>query len=299
MSHFTVLVSAADEGWLEEIFAPYNEDISFDSPYAVWEDKTDEIEDDWNNHTIEVVVMEDGTYKFTWDDCFKVGKGFKQELVIPEHLERREVLLKEMYPDIDLFAEEYYGYCYNDSEESYGYWTNPVAKWDWWCVGGRWEGLLKLKDGTEVSSAYKGDVDWEFMRNHNVEREMERWDLYVKVLEQSQITVEEEVAVTDSEEKRAMWNRIRADNDAGEHYDLHKLWDFKPLALTREEHEKCAYKQRLTFAFIDNDGAWHEHAHMGWFAATWDEQPDYDQDFWNFVDSLDDDDMVFVVDCHI
>jgi len=26
--------------------------------------------------------------------------------------------------------------------------TNPNAKWDWWTVGGRWTGLLKLKPGS-------------------------------------------------------------------------------------------------------------------------------------------------------
>lgn len=27
--------------------------------------------------------------------------------------------------------------------------TNPNKKWDWWKIGGRWTGMLKLKDGAE------------------------------------------------------------------------------------------------------------------------------------------------------
>lgn len=28
--------------------------------------------------------------------------------------------------------------------------TNPNAKWDWWTIGGRWTGLLRLKEGAEA-----------------------------------------------------------------------------------------------------------------------------------------------------
>lgn len=27
--------------------------------------------------------------------------------------------------------------------------TNPNAKWDWWSIGGRWTGLLRMKPGTD------------------------------------------------------------------------------------------------------------------------------------------------------
>jgi hypothetical protein len=37
--------------------------------------------------------------------------------------------------------------------------TNPNAKWDWWQVGGRWDGLLALRDGVFASQACIADID--------------------------------------------------------------------------------------------------------------------------------------------
>lgn len=50
--------------------------------------------------------------------------------------------------------------------------TNPNAKWDWWTIGGRWSGLLKLKPGVyynnqnRVNFAYAGDVDIDELRRN-------------------------------------------------------------------------------------------------------------------------------------
>ena len=37
-----------------------------------------------------------------------------------------------------------------------GYWHNPNARWDWWEIGGRWRGLLRLLPG---KSGYRAPVD--------------------------------------------------------------------------------------------------------------------------------------------
>lgn len=42
--------------------------------------------------------------------------------------------------------------------------SNPNAKWDWYSLGGRWEGLLLLKDGSRVDQAKKKDIDIDKMR---------------------------------------------------------------------------------------------------------------------------------------
>lgn len=35
----------------------------------------------------------------------------------------------------------------DDVTQKRGYWHNPQGYWDWWTVGGRWCGMLRLKDG--------------------------------------------------------------------------------------------------------------------------------------------------------
>lgn len=56
--------------------------------------------------------------------------------------------------------------------EEEGYYDNPNAKWDWYILGGRWSGMIKLKEGatgvagrsgvfkneTGIDSAKKGDI---------------------------------------------------------------------------------------------------------------------------------------------
>ena len=37
---------------------------------------------------------------------------------------------------------------------------NPNSKWNWYCVGGRWDKFLKTIKGEQVNTAYVNEVDW-------------------------------------------------------------------------------------------------------------------------------------------
>ena len=39
-----------------------------------------------------------------------------------------------------------------------GYWENPNARWDWYAIGGRWRGMLRLRDGSRADVAVVGEV---------------------------------------------------------------------------------------------------------------------------------------------
>lgn len=73
--------------------------------------------------------------------------------------------------------------------------TNPNKRWDWWEVGGRWSGFLKLKEGAHGELGRKGlmgscaadgpgradvalarDVDFAGMRDEAGKDAGERWD---------------------------------------------------------------------------------------------------------------------------
>ena len=49
---------------------------------------------------------------------------------------------------------------------------NPDSKWDWYSIGGRWDGFLVLKERDEeggiieTNEALVGEVDWEYMLEH-------------------------------------------------------------------------------------------------------------------------------------
>ncbi len=63
-------------------------------------------------------------------------------------------------------------YDIDDETDKKGHWTNPNSKWDWYSLGGRWSGMIKLRDGatgingragtfgneTGIDQARKGDI---------------------------------------------------------------------------------------------------------------------------------------------
>lgn len=50
---------------------------------------------------------------------------------------------------------------------------NPNSKWDWYCIGGRWDGYLYLKETDSegnrigVNHAYMNEIDWDYMFEQN------------------------------------------------------------------------------------------------------------------------------------
>lgn len=81
-----------------------------------------------------------------------------------------ELYIKDKYPDYDTYLKDYHGV---DDPTLQGYWYNPNAKWDWYQLGGRWSGLIKLKNNTDgvigepslvaknipgIDQAKKGDI---------------------------------------------------------------------------------------------------------------------------------------------
>ena len=110
----------------------------------------------------------------------------------PEQLQEDFEKRKESYGTFEEYMREYHGYILENGV--WGSYTNPNSKWDWWVVGGRWSGHLKLKEGSkgELGSpgvfgtpaepgyadvARKGDVDWEFMRNKGGNIAAQKWDI--------------------------------------------------------------------------------------------------------------------------
>lgn len=79
------------------------------------------------------------------------------------YIEENETDLVEGKIEEDLFMEwvhSYYGYEYDYETNTFGYYSNPNGKWDWWNIGGRWKDYIKLKNGTYRDCARVKDVDF-------------------------------------------------------------------------------------------------------------------------------------------
>jgi len=64
-----------------------------------------------------------------------------------------ETPIREAYKTFEEYVKDYCSYSERDPEKGrYGYWDNPKAKWDWYQLGGRWTGVFKLKQYTNLSA---------------------------------------------------------------------------------------------------------------------------------------------------
>jgi hypothetical protein len=157
------------------------------------------------------------------------------------------------------------------------------SRWDWWVVGGRWAGYF-ISRGRAVSALWPdrhndtgraltsnqcdvvrcGDVDWEAIR-----------------------------ALHLSEAAR-YWDEMAARGVAPE------LFGIDP-SVTRDEY--LALRRHVaTHSLVTKDGEWREMARMGWFSMTVDEgksRETWEDEYLAYVASLDDEDVLVLVDAHV
>ena len=279
MSHFTVLVIGEN---IDEKLAPFDEGLAV-TPYI---DKTrEEVEKEYAKLRREATV---GSFK-QFQAYLDGYRGKVEET--PEYL--RKYANPMSLPE---FAKTYYG---GKLDENGNLLTtyNPDSKWDWYQIGGRWAGLLRVKDSSngnrgnpsllmdefeykpnEVDSAQFGDIDWEKML-HDPEAEKKLRDFW-------------EIAVNaDMDDKRRL-----------DQFILYKPQYYLNAYKTVDE-----YVRRLTlfstYAVITDDGVWHGKGDMGWFGMSSesdDEAANWDNGYWNrFLANLSPDTLITVLDCHI
>ncbi len=176
---------------------------------------------------------------------------------------------------------------YTEHDGKYGYFVNPNAKWDWYSIGGRWSGMLHVAGGHwDVSRV--GDIDWESMRETENQSAKAQYELYAKAMEEGKPQPDMGLAFV-KEDKIVSWggDTLFVKGDTFDDYLKRRGYTTKyPIS---------------TYAYVDKDGSWHERGEMGWFGLS---SNDKELDVWldmlhTFIDSLDADDVVACVDCHI
>lgn len=125
MSHFVVFVIGDD---VEKQLAPYDESIEVE-PYFSPEDM------DLDSFNVRTAVE-------------VLGKK-------PEEVTSQDAIdaMKKKYPDVDDYVIE---------DGKFGRMTtyNPKSKWDWYQVGGRWQGLFVAKPGVRLTDENIGEQSW-------------------------------------------------------------------------------------------------------------------------------------------
>lgn len=289
MSHFTVLVIGDN---IEQQLAPYHE---FECTGT----------DDQYVQDIDVTA-----------ECKENGLGW-------HGLEDKTVTSED---DIDKAGEHKYGYAIVDAAGNLikaVNRTNPNRQWDWYQLGGRWSGFLKLKPGAvgatgepglmgshfakgadRADQARKGDVDIAGMRDQAGEKAGAKWDKAHAL--SGGATWESWEAV------RARISNIDA---AREFYHAQPAlqalkkgdpdgfgWDIDDnLAGPRDAYVQAARDRALSPYAVVHKGEWCAKGEMGWFGMSDDKvkQGDWNKLVSDLIDGLPDDTLLTLVDCHI
>ena len=155
-----------------------------------------------------------------------------------------------------------------------GYWQNPNAKWDWYVIGGRFRGKLRLRGGGRSDYAEIRDIDTS--RDEPAYRAaLAFWDYKVGGAEKPPAA------------------SLQDDSWKPEYY-TERFGDRETFARFRSDF--------LFRAVVTPDRKWHEVGEMGWWGVSFETHED-------IVDWLDHyherfvrpymDHMLVVVDCHI
>ena len=298
MSHFTVMVIGHDH---ESQLAPFHEFecTGLNDQYVQDVDITDEIIDlmQNDNKDSDDPLMESLEYH-----------GLDERIV-------------ESEGEVDRDGDHKFGYAVvrNGKLIKAVNRTNPDRKWDWYQVGGRWTGMLKPKDGANgikgspglmtapaeagrADMALKRDVDWEGMRNESGQKAGELWDQVRAVspdVWESWDSVRERIS--DIDQARDFYHSQPGRKALRTSSDRSLMWVEDSILCSREEYVQRAREAACTTFAVLKDGQWYERGEMGWWGMVSDEK---DRDVWNtkvseLIDSLDDDTLITIVDCHI
>lgn len=280
MSHFTVAVISRkqlDEDTLASIMAPYDENLIV-APYIgetaadYLKKKREEFQEYKDEGCYAEYIKDPESYIKEFGERnpghIEYLKNFMNlyNSTDEELLEKRRAEYKKQNDD-----DWEYGESFLDEHDNRIDYYNPNSKWDWYSVGGRWEGLLTKKDGYACNIAQIKDVEW----GNNPDYEKYKSD----------------------EDFVKGYNNLLEVGDT-----FRRASYFKEIYPTIEDYIRSKVAI-TTFAVIDANGFWHEKGQMGWFACS-SETPEEARD-WNrswydvHIKDVNPEWYVTIVDCHI
>ncbi len=314
MSHFTVLVIGDD---VEKQLQPYHEYecTGIEDEYVIDVDTTDEVKE----------YLERELFVGPRKDNGKIDDQYYEEqaneyLTEWKKMTRLEYLQsKGLTPEeIDEEIIDYNGFKKKEDGNWYRH-TNPNSQWDWWVVGGRWAGFFKLKPGgsgragssgffgTPAEEGYvdvvkKKDIDFEGMLKEVEEKAAKSYDEVWEVIKDTPIaeswaSVRERFDNIDEARKfyHAQERVIVASEKLTPWIELDDYQVDRDVYIEREKNRTFS-----TYAIV-KDSKWYAKGKMGWWAISSDEvnQNEWNQKVMELIESVDDETLFTLVDCHI
>lgn len=224
---------------------------------------------------------------------------------------------KKNYDSFDSFISGWHGYIKKDGV--YGHYTNPNSKWDWWEIGGRWTGHFKLKPGVSgmvgnpglmtapaeegyVDSCLKKNIDFVGMFDDAYDNAVKRYDEVYEVIKDLPVAEAWESVVARFEnidDARAFYHkqeRVIAFNKIASPFS-----SLEPFQEDRETYVNKSVRSSLTTYAVVKDSVWYQKGDMGWWGVSSNEKSkeEWENKFYELMNSASDDTLFTIVDCHI
>ena len=194
-----------------------------------------------------------------------------------------------------------------------GYYTNPNSHWDWYVVGGRFQRKFLPKDGVEYKAGSasvfdnpdpeyaaqirKGDIDFDKMRKRHEEKLINTWNELMGILGDKKINWKPstEFDWENEDARKEYWEQegIKQIKDSEKF-----MWGFSCFELDKmvgcESAEDWVKK-------YDWRGCYRPYGYIKegeWIDADCNKDDFFCAEFDKWFDSLSDDTLITVVDCH-
>lgn len=311
---------------IDTMVAPFDENTE-EPEHLEFQDMSGSVRKDYEEKTLDMICLLDGSVVQTHDPRFYQQFTLEDGMVYqknwgPLHHKKRTKKAKKMrvilnapvckvYHTMGAFAEDYYGYSFHETEQAYGYFSNPKGYYDWYQVGGRWPLRLlipfgdpfyilgekswavekdekKAPDGYRwVTGARKSAIQWDLMKSLAVEKATESF----YKLEQWFITgIKPEgwdICATVTEEGIVDWGEL-----------VYK----KDITLEQFLQERGLSPEQsflLGAYYVIDDGEWNCSDEYPDKSESGDEDGTWRQYLEDHLEDLEDDAVIVTLDCHI
>lgn len=213
---------------------------------------------------------------------------------------------------------------------------NPDSKWDWWTIGGRWAGKFiatpdhKLEDVITARNTFGWNappreswegrvdggrvkyVDLNAARDEAADLVMKRYRIYTECVTRvggglpwSNYLGRVEAGELTIQKARELYREQPLKKALNETEEFKFSWECPIDEFSVDVEELVARERRSAvtcFSMVTKEGEWVEPGQMGWFGMSSDTRESreaYDVKVNGYLESLDPDDVIVVIDCHI
>lgn len=290
--------------------------------YLEFDDYTDEVEDEYHSDSMTCVRLPEGrvvpTGSHEFYAKFTLENGIVQERGVgrlhhPKRTHKAKKLhllknypIRKVFPSIKDYAE-HEGYYHDEDGDRYGYMCNPNGQWDWYSLGGRWPDVLLVSSQCKeyslgecdwahreppegykwVSAARKKDIAWNAMRSW-------RKSMAIKEFEMLKTAFETKTR------PEGYFFQVREDGVRSPSGRVYLSGDTQESFLERCGIDDSDLRYPDCFYYYISDGKWIScDEYSGYEENDEDHNEEWHNAMHKFIDSLSDDTVLAVVDCHM